>query len=104
MPLSAFFEDFARLLKPPSTLQLAEEEIEQARRELLKAHSAQEYAHHMANYHADRIERLTEFINQQKDPACLSTTLSSGTNEPGPLPQWKTSMSNSVATLKKSLK
>ena len=104
MALSTFFEDFARLLKPPTTLKLAEEEIEQARRELLKAHSAEEYAHHMANYHADRIDRLTEFINQQKDPACPSTTLSSGTNELD-LPQLtRTSVSSSVATLKKSSK
>jgi hypothetical protein len=98
------FADFVRLFQPPTPLQMAQDELAQAKREMLKAHSAEEYAHHMANYHAERIERLTEFINQQKDPACLSTTLSSGTNEPGPLPQWKTSMSNSVATLKKSLR
>jgi predicted outer membrane protein len=102
--IKTIFADFIHIFQPPTAQEMVTEELEQARRELLKAHSAQEYAHHMANYHADRIERLTEFINQQKDPACLSTTLSSGTNEPGPLPQWKTSMSNSVATLKKSLR
>jgi hypothetical protein len=61
-----FFADFIRLLQPPTTIKLAEEELAHAQRELLKAHSAQEYAHHMANYHHERIERLTKFIEQQK--------------------------------------
>jgi hypothetical protein len=99
--LSIFFSDFIRMLQPPTTIKLAEEELEQAKRELLKAHSAEEYAHHMANYHAERIERLNNFINQQKQP-CQSNPSSSGTNVPAPTPQKQTSTSNSVATLKKS--
>jgi enoyl-CoA hydratase/carnithine racemase len=61
-----FFADFIRLLHPPTAIKLAEEELNQAQRELLRAHSSEEYAHHMANYHAKRIERLNKFIEQQK--------------------------------------
>jgi hypothetical protein len=96
-----FFSDFIRLLQPPTTLKLAEEELEHAQRELLKAHSAQEYAHHMANYHHERIERLINFINQQKQP-CQSNQLNSGTNVRDPIPLNKVSMSNSDAISKKS--
>ena len=64
--LRIFFADLVRLLQPPTPLKLAEEELLHAQRELLKAHSAQEYARHMANYHAERIKRLTVFIDQQK--------------------------------------
>ena len=97
------FADFVRLFQPDSPLKMAQDELAQAQREMLKAHSAEEYAHHMANYHAERIERLTAFINKQ-EPTCPSTTSTSGINEPAQIPQWKTSMSNSVATLKKSLR
>lgn len=61
-----FFSDLIRMLQPPTTIKLAEEELEQAKRELLRAHSSQEYARHMANYHTERIERLTDFIEKQK--------------------------------------
>ncbi len=61
-----FFADLVRMLQPPTTIKLAEEELEQAKRELLRAHSAQEYARHMANYHHERIERLIDFIEKQK--------------------------------------
>ena len=64
--LRIIFADLIRLLQPPTPLKLAEEELLHAQRELLKAHSAQEYARHMANYHQERIERLIDFIDQQK--------------------------------------
>ena len=64
--LKIIFADFIRMLQPPTTIKLAEEELEQAKRELLRAHSSQEYARHMANYHSERIERLTDFIEKQK--------------------------------------
>lgn len=97
------FADFVRLFQPPSPLKMAEEELAHAKRELLKAQSAEEYAHHMANYHEERINRLAQFINQQETP-CPSTTSTSGTNVHDQTQPWKTSMSNSVATLKRSLK
>jgi hypothetical protein len=64
--LRIFFADIARLLQPPTPLKLAEEELLHAQRELLKAHSSQEYARHMANYHTERIKRLIDFIEKQK--------------------------------------
>jgi hypothetical protein len=102
--LSIFFADLARLLQPPTPLKLAEDELVHAQRELLKAHTAEEYAHHMANYHAERIERLIEYINQQKATSCQSSPSNSGTNAPVLTPPKQTSMSSSVATLKKSWK
>ena len=97
-----FFADFIRLLQPPTALVLAEEELAHAQREQLKAHSAKEYAHHMANYHAERIARLTDFINQQKALPCQSSPLHSGTAVPAPIQLSRTSTSNSAVTSKKS--
>jgi len=99
-----FFADFIRLLQPPTALVLAEEELAHAQREQLKAHSAEEYAHHMANYHAERIARLTDFIHQQKAIPCQSSPSHSGTTVPAPHQVPPTSTSSSVATLKKSWK
>ena len=82
--LNIFFADLIRLLQPPTPLKLAEEELLHAQRELLKAHTAEEYAHHMANFHEERIERLTAFINQQKDPSCQSNPSNSGTTAHAP--------------------
>ena len=64
--LRIIFADFIRMLQPPTPLQLAEDELLHAQRELLKAHSSQEYARHMANYHTERIKRLLDFIEKQK--------------------------------------
>jgi cation transport regulator ChaC len=96
------FTDFIRIFRLPTAIRLAEEELSQAQRELLKAHTAEEYAHHMANYHEDRIKRLTDFINQQKEPTCQSSQSNYGTAEHVQNQQYKTSTSNSVATLKRS--
>lgn len=96
-----FFADLIRLLQPPTVLQMAEEEYAQAKKELLKAQSAEEYAHHMANYHEERINRLATFINQQKATPCQSSPSSSGTNEHDQTQPLRTSTSNSVATLKR---
>ena len=98
------FGDFIRIFRPPTAFELAQDELVHAQRELLKAHTAEEYAHHMANYHAERIERLTEYINQQKDPSCQSNPSNSGTNAHAPIPLKKTSASNSDATWKSSWK
>jgi hypothetical protein len=99
--LRIFFADFIRMLQPPTPLELAEEELMHAKRELLKAQSAQEYAHHMANYHEERINRLALFINQQ-ETLCQSSPLNSGTNVLDPIPLSKASMSSLGVTSKKS--
>lgn len=44
--------------QPPSAEVLAAQEYDQARRALLEAHSAREYAEAMVTYHQRRIERL----------------------------------------------
>jgi hypothetical protein len=56
-------KELIELMKPPSPLKIAIEELQQAERELLKAYTAKDYAHNMANYHMDRINRLKDFIN-----------------------------------------
>jgi hypothetical protein len=99
--LKTIFADFIRMLQPPTPLELAEEELMHAKRELLKAQSAQEYAHHMANYHEERINRLALFINQQ-ETLCQSSPSNSGTNVRVPIPLSKASMSSSDVTSKKS--
>jgi hypothetical protein len=47
----------------PSPRELAQRELEDAQRELLAAQSAADYARRMSEYHADRIRRLTAFLN-----------------------------------------
>jgi hypothetical protein len=97
------FGDFIRMFYPPGALAMARVELEQAQRELLKAHSAQEYARNIAVYNTERIERLTAFINQQETP-CQSNQLLAGTNAHAPTPLRKTSVSNSDATWRSSWK
>jgi len=55
-------KDYWRL---PSAKELAAKELEQAQRKLLDALSAQEYAKRMADYHSDRIKRLTAYLKEE---------------------------------------
>jgi hypothetical protein len=55
-------KDYFRL---PSAKELAAKELEQAQRKLLDALSAQEYAKRMADYHSDRIKRLTAYLKEE---------------------------------------
>ena len=48
----------------PSVRVLAQQELEDAQRQLLAAQSAYEYAKTMAMYHEARIKRLTEYLKQ----------------------------------------
>jgi hypothetical protein len=50
----------------PSAKELATKELEAAQRKLLDALSAQEYARRMADYHADRIKRLTVYLKEEE--------------------------------------
>lgn len=95
------FGDFISMFYPPGALALARAELEQAQRELLKAHSAQEYARNIAVYNTERIERLTAFINQQ-ELACQSTPSPSGTNAHAPTQPTVASTSSSAVIWKKS--
>ena len=56
-------KDYFRL---PSAKELAAKELEAAQRKLLDALSAQEYARRMADYHADRIKRLTAYLKEEE--------------------------------------
>jgi hypothetical protein len=49
---------FKSLFQPAAAEVLAAQEYDEARRALLEAHSAREYADAMVTYHTKRIERL----------------------------------------------
>ena len=55
-------KDYFRL---PSAKEMAAKELEMAQRKLLEALSAQEYAKRMADYHSDRIKRLTAYLKDE---------------------------------------
>ena len=55
-------KDYFRL---PSAKEMAAKELEMAQRKLLDALSAQEYAKRMADYHSDRIKRLTAYLKEE---------------------------------------
>jgi hypothetical protein len=48
--------------RSPSTPELAAAELDEAQRSLLAAQTAQDYAHHMVQYHNARIARLTRYV------------------------------------------
>lgn len=50
----------------PSAKELAAKELDMAQRKLLEALSAQEYASRMADYHSDRIKRLTAYLKEEE--------------------------------------
>ena len=73
--IKIIFADFIRIFQPPTAQELVQEELEQARRELLKAHSAEEYARSMSQYHQERITRLTNIIEQGEQDERTRTRL-----------------------------
>ena len=56
-------KDYFRL---PLAKELAAKELDSAQRRLLDALSAQEYARRMADYHSDRIKRLTAYLKEEE--------------------------------------
>lgn len=50
--------------RPASAEMLAQREFEEARRELLKAESAREYAEALVTYHQARVSRLEGFLRR----------------------------------------
>lgn len=63
--MTDFYQRFLKLFKTPTSLEIAAAELEEARRELLRTQSAHEYAGRIAEYHQDRIKRLTNYIKDQ---------------------------------------
>jgi hypothetical protein len=53
------------LFTAPSPEQMAQRELEISRRELLIAHTAQEYSAKMVEFHTAKIKRLTLFLKQR---------------------------------------
>jgi hypothetical protein len=51
------------LCETPSAEKLALQELEETKRELLKAQSAREYADSLCKYHEARIKRLTAYLH-----------------------------------------
>ena len=60
--MNAAREFIAGLFRPASAPVLAARELDEARRQLLQAQSAEEYAHSMAAYHQARIARLERYL------------------------------------------
>jgi hypothetical protein len=56
------FDKLIEMFRAPSAEILATRELEQAQRSLLEAHTSQEYAKRMSEYHNDRIKRLTAYL------------------------------------------
>lgn len=52
----------------PTALEMAQQEIEEAKKSILKAHSNREYVDAMVQYNQARIDRLTEYLTGKKDP------------------------------------
>lgn len=55
------------LYAPPSPETLALRELEESRRELLSAHTQQEYAAKMVEFHKNKIKRLTAFLKENME-------------------------------------
>lgn len=58
-------ETIKKVFSKPSPANMAEEELENAKRELLRHTTAMEYSKHMANYYTGVIERLKRTINKE---------------------------------------
>lgn len=61
-----FIERFQSLWQMPSPKELAAKELEEAKRRFLDAQSGMEYAKRMSDYHADRIKRLTNYLENSE--------------------------------------
>lgn len=57
-------ESIKALYAPPSPETLALRELEESKRELLAAHTQQEYAAKMVEFHKNKIKRLTLFLKE----------------------------------------
>lgn len=63
MKLIYRIQDLWRL---PSATEMAAKELEEAKRRYLDAQSAMEYARRMSDYHADRVKRLTNYLESSE--------------------------------------
>lgn len=56
------FRKLIELTRAPEAEVLARRELEDAKRSLLEAHSAVEYAEALVGYHSRRVSRLTQYL------------------------------------------
>lgn len=61
------FQFVRALYAPPSPESIALRELEESRRDLLAAHTAQEYASRTVEFHKGKIKRLTSFLKETMD-------------------------------------
>lgn len=57
-------EKIKEFFRTPKADELAVQELEEAKRELLRALSGQDYAKRMVEYHQDRVKRLTAYVEK----------------------------------------
>jgi adenine-specific DNA methylase len=57
-------KEFFQTFRKPSAQSIAVRELEDAKRDLLSAQSATEYAQSLSVYHAARIQRLTAYTKE----------------------------------------
>ena len=50
----------------PTADAMAVRELEEAKRELLRSQSGQDYAKRMVEYHQDRVKRLTAYVAKEQ--------------------------------------
>ncbi len=60
--MNDLYQGFLSFFKTPTSVEIAARELEQARRQLLQAQSAAEYANRISAYHLDRIKRLSAYL------------------------------------------
>ena len=65
--MNAAREFLAGLFRPAPPEVLAARELDEARRQLLVAESAAEYANAMCAYHRSRIERLQRYLKGEQE-------------------------------------
>ena len=58
-----------KLLQTPTLIELVVKELVEAHRSKLEAQSAQDYARSVVQYNIDRIERLTNTLDELKEQA-----------------------------------
>ena len=63
--IKAIFAWIANSFRLPTADLMAARELEEAKRELLKTQSAQDYAKRMVEYHQDRCVRLAKYLKNE---------------------------------------
>lgn len=67
MKARKFLEPIAAYFRSPSAETLALRELEEAKRKLLEAQTAREYAESMCTYHEARIKRLSAYLRKSME-------------------------------------